>query len=112
MEASALGNLDAISRAGYMLLSGKGTPCNWKAANEYLLRAAEQGQKNAYFLAGMAVGIGGYGLKRDAALAAIYLEKAAAVDEDAEAVQMLTLLRSRRGAFGAKEVARPPIPWK
>jgi TPR repeat protein len=95
-----------------MLLSGKGTPCNWKAANEYLLRAAEQGQKNAYFLAGMAVGIGGYGLKRDAALAAIYLEKAAAVDEDAEAVQMLTLLRSRRGAFGAKEVARPPIPWK
>ena len=111
-QACELGSEHAPVEVARMLLEGKGTACSWSSAIKYLELALERGIPDAHLNIGMIYGIGGYGLKRNLEKAEYHLRQAISVDNDSQAEQMLVMLRKKQGPFGAKEIARPKLPWK
>lgn len=117
-DSAERGSPHAMAHLAIMCLKGQGTPMDWcKAAELFVLTlevqdasVAEVSRSTVLSNLGLIYGIGGYGLKRDAVKAEGYLRQA--VDEgDQSSLDVLRMLKARKGPFGQKERARPDIKW-
>jgi TPR repeat protein len=97
-EAAELGNTNAMSLYGSMLLLGQGMPENGKEAETWLKRAMELGEKNAASVLGMAYATGKAGIKRDLKLGRTLLTQAAEAG-DTQSARMLEMMDKKQGIF-------------
>lgn len=98
-EAAELGNNNAMSVYGSMLLLGRGVAENGKEAQVWLRRAADCGDQNAISLLGMAYATGKAGAKRDLKLGRELLQQAAEAG-DSQSARMLDMMDKKQGIFG------------
>jgi TPR repeat protein len=98
-EAAELGNTNAMSMYGAMLLLGQGAPENGKGAEQWLKRAIDCGDKNAVSVLGMAYATGKAGVARDLKRGRALLVQASEAG-DGQSARMLEMMDKKQGMFG------------
>lgn len=111
-DVQAMMQSEGCVQAAMHLLKGQGIACDWQSAAKYLELAVAREVPRVSINLGMVYGIGGYGLKRDLAIAEYHFNQAITLDQDDAARQMLDMLRRKQPPFGGKELPSPKIPWK
>lgn len=97
--AAELGNTNAMSVYGSMLLLGQGVKENGKEAEVWLRRAMDCGNPNAVSVLGMAYATGKAGVKRDLKQARVLLQQAFDAG-DVQSARMLEMMDKKQGMFG------------
>lgn len=97
-EAAELGNTNAMTLLGSMLLLGQGVAENGKEAVVWLKRALGSGDPNAASMLGMAYATGKAGVKRDLSQGRALLTQAAEAG-DTQSARMLEMMDKKQGIF-------------
>lgn len=97
-EAAELGNTNAMSVLGSMLLLGHGVAENGKEAERWLKRAVDAGNTNAVSVLGMAYATGKAGCPRDMKRGRALLTQAVEAGDEKSA-RMLEMMNKKQGMF-------------
>jgi uncharacterized protein len=100
-EAAELGNTDAMSVLGSMLLLGRGVKENGKEAEQWLTRAVDAGNAQAVSVLGMAYATGKAGCPRDRSRGRVLLTQAAEAGDE-QSARMLEAMDKKIGIFKRK----------
>jgi TPR repeat protein len=100
-EAAELGNTNAMSVLGSMLLLGQGVKENGKEAEQWLKRAVDAGNAQAVSVLGMAYAIGKAGCPRDLSRGRVLLAQAAEAGDE-QSARMLEMMDKKVGIFKRK----------